>query len=115
MKKRNFNSIIPRDDSLNGKRGVRPYDREAIYLWLYEHSDRRGIIIFKQRLVAEKLGIPYQTLCNIYNDFIKIGFIIKHGPSQFEVVFHPEEIDWGIEFKEKQFEIRKERLNKIEE
>ena len=106
-KKRTFSTIIDRDELADGKRGVRPYNREQIYRWLYEHSDHRGIVIFSQRDVAKQLEIGYQNICNIYHDFVETGHMIKYGKF-YEIVYDPDELDWGESFRQTQSAIRKE-------
>lgn len=106
-KKRTFSSVIDRVESTGGKRGVRPYNREQIYQWLYDHSDSRGIIIYQQKEVAQKIDINYQAVCQIYKDFCDIGYLKKYGKF-FEVVHHPDELDWSAELEEELSRVRKQ-------
>lgn len=105
MTKRKYSSIIDRE-SPEGYRGVTAYNREQIHQWLYDHSDDRGIIVYTQQQIAEMLEIGYQNLSTIFSDFVETGLLKKHGPRFFEVVYHPEELDWG-EINKKQREVRK--------
>lgn len=88
-------------------RGQKPYDREKIYRWLYENSDSRGIVIFTQRQVSEKLDISYQSISTIYTDLIDIGYMKKHGRIYFEIIYDPDDLDWGEDFKQEQIKLRK--------
>lgn len=105
-KTRDYSNIISRGGN-DGKRGFRPYSRQEIYQWLYDNSDIRGIVIYSQKEVAEKLGIGYQNISTIYSDFVKIGFMKKHSAREFEVVHHADEVEWTEEILEKLSEIRK--------
>ena len=85
----------------NSDPGRAGYNREEIFLWMYEHSDSRGIIVYNQRQVAQLLDISYQHLCYIYKDFVDVGLLKKHGSRYFEVVPHPEDVVWDEAFNER--------------
>lgn len=102
-----------------GNRGMHLYNRQEIYEWLYKNSDSRGMVVMTQKQVAERLGIRYQLISQIYSEFIAIGYIVKHGHhkngAKFEIVHHPDELDWGDEFTEKIFAARQEYKNRNKE
>lgn len=104
---RTYSKVIDREESVNGRRGQRPYRRDQIYQWLYDNSDSRGIVIYNQRQVAELLDIGYQNICQIYNDFIEVGYIIKHNKKCFEIVHDPDDLDWSMDFQDELSRIRK--------
>lgn len=100
-----FSTVVGQEEPLPGVRGRRAYDREHIYRWLYENSDHRGIVVYTQRAIATKLEISYQTLSEIFTDFCETGHLKKHG-LQFEVVYDPDDLDWGEKFKKAQVIVR---------
>lgn len=106
MGKLKYSSIIDREPLIEGQKGQRPYNREQIYRWLYENSDHRGIIVFSQQDISKKLEIGYQNLSTIFSDFVATGHLRKHG-WQFEVMYDPDDLDWGDKFKAAQAEVRK--------
>jgi len=119
MKKITHPKVISMQRQYQGGSGMHVYNRQEVYEWLYKNSDSRGIVIMSQRKVAEKLGMRYQLISQIFSEFIAIGYIVKHGydknGARFEIVHHPDELDWGEEFLEKIFIARKEYNNKNKE
>lgn len=106
MGKRKYSTIIDREPVPEGQRGQRPYNREQIYRWLYEHSDHRGIIIYTQQDISKMLEIGYQNLSTIFTDFVTTGHLKKYG-RHYEVVFDPDDLDWGEKFRSVHAKIRK--------
>lgn len=106
MAERKYSSIIDREEPTPGKPGRRPYNREQIYRWLYTNSDHRGIVVFSQQDISKKLEIGYQNLSTIFTDFVTTGHLKKYGRN-YEVVFDPDDLDWGEKFRSVHAEIRK--------
>ena len=103
---RDYSEHLDRED-YKGKRGARAYDREAIYRFMFDNSDKFGIIRYKQPELARMLDVTKQFITYTMGDFVTMGMLVKHGRDQFECMVDPETFDWGVAFQEKQSELRK--------
>ena len=103
---RDYSAYLDRED-FKGKRGARAYDREAIYRFMFDNSDRYGIIRYKQPELARMLDVTKQFITYTMQDFVAMRMLVKHGRDNFECMVDPDAFDWGITFQEKQSELRK--------
>ena len=54
------------------------HNREELYMQLWEHTDRLGILKHSQYDLAAMLGIPYQRLSVICSEYQKAGYMKKY-------------------------------------
>lgn len=69
------------------------HNREELYMQLWEHTDRLGILQKSQLDLAEILGIPYQRLSVICKEYQKAGLMKKYR-HRFQMK-NPDRIDWA--------------------
>lgn len=96
-----YSTVIRQIDNPYGPRKL--YDREQIYRWLWDHSDRRGIVVFSKKEVAEKLEIERKMMYNIFREFVYTGHLKEHGSGvnqKFECMWHPDLCDWSEKYYE---------------
>jgi hypothetical protein len=87
--------------------GKRTYDPKQIYQYLFDNTDRYGIIIYTQAELAEAIKIRYETMNYIISDFISVGFIEKVNKKTFRILQHPDKIEWTEELYKRLSELRK--------
>ena len=88
-------------------RGMRAYDPEQVYRYLFDNSDRYGIIIYTQKDLAEAIKIQRETLNYFYQDFLAIGLLEKVSRAKFKVMVHPDEFEWTDEVYDTLSRLRK--------
>ena len=69
------------------------HDREQVYRRVWEHTDRRGMVLKSQGEMADILGIPYQRLSVIYTEFQEQGLMRKYR-HKFQALRSPDSVDW---------------------
>lgn len=74
------------------------HSRERIYRFLWNIRDHRNVVALKQGEVANKLGISYQAMSEIFSEFKDLGLLQKHK-HDFLVVYDPDKIPWDTKFK----------------
>lgn len=83
------------------------HDRENIYRFLWENSDRHGFIRLSQQEVSKELGVSFQRLHEIYLEFIDLGRM-KKFKNRFQVR-DPDGFLWDETYSEQAREFRAKR------
>ena len=73
------------------------HSRERIYRFLWNIRDQRDCVALSQGEVADRLGISYQAMSEIFSEFKDMGMLEKHK-HDFLVVYDPDKIPWGPKF-----------------
>lgn len=99
-----LSELQPKEKSQVGKR---TYDPRQLYQYLFDNSDRYGIIVYTQKELADAIRVQRETINYIIKDFIEMGFMEKIGRSTFKVLIKPEDIEWTEEVYNRLSELRK--------
>lgn len=87
--------------------GRRGYDPEQILQYLYENTDRIGVIIYSQKDMADAIDMSRESMGNFYMDFQTLGFIEKIDARNFQFIVNPKDVIWDEELYETFFALRK--------
>ena len=82
-------------------------DREHLYRFLWENSNRHNFILLTQQQVSKQYGIGYQRLSEIYLEFQETGRMKKYS-NRFQIK-DPDTLDWSEEYSKEAKSFRSER------
>jgi hypothetical protein len=92
------------DPDPNG--GVTGYRRDQIYRYLFDNTDRYGIIVYSIIDLARAAQVDRHRLGFIFKEFVEMGLMDKVG-KKYRCLVDPDEYDWGEEFLAESKRIRK--------
>ncbi len=69
-------------------------DRELLYLFMWKHTDKKGILLLSQQEIADRLGVHKITITKIMKELRDLGLLQKKG-NLFKVL-NPEVTIWGL-------------------
>jgi hypothetical protein len=78
-------------------------DRERLYRSLYEYTDEYGVLTKRQKELAPLVGMGYQRLCRVFQEFCWTGRMVKRG-WEFQM-FDPDSFEWGDSYSEERAQV----------
>jgi hypothetical protein len=98
-------SKLPKRDK--STKGSRSYDPRQVYQYIFDNSDRYGIIVYTQFELADAIKIQRETMNYFFLDFMTLGFIEKINKKTFKVLRDPKTIEWTDELMDELERLRK--------
>lgn len=87
--------------------GRKTYDPKQIFQYLFDNSDRYGIIVYTQKELADAIRVHRETMNYIYQDFMQIGLLEKVDKKTFRILQEPDKFEWTEEVYDRLAELRK--------
>lgn len=77
--------------------GKLPYDRETVYLYMWEKCrGRGGMVTESTQNISDAMGFTNRTMQTIMSEFLDSGLIVKrHG--RFYMMKDPELMKWDVD------------------
>ena len=107
MGNREFSPFLSKLEPKEKQLGSRTYDPRQLYQYIFDNSDRYGIIVYTQKELAEAIRIQRETMNYFFKDFIEMGMIEKVNKNTFKVLVDPNEFEWTEEVYNRLSELRK--------
>lgn len=82
------------------------FDREELYRLLWNDADRHGFLKRNQKDLAKEVGLSYQRLSEIMDEFIALGRVKKIG-RRFQLR-SPDSFTWGSDYDAASYKYRHE-------
>jgi hypothetical protein len=73
--------------------GHRRIDRKEMYEFIWENTDENNCFVYSQGEYADILGIRFQWLSVIFNEFVQLGLLEK-DKYKYSPVYPPERVPW---------------------
>ena len=94
-----------------GGRGRRPYEPSHIYRFLFDNTDKHGVVLYTLKELARTAIIDVNVLKYHISDMKKLGYITDHGRG-YRLLKTPSEIEWNDELYDKLDELRKTHFSR---
>ena len=94
------------DEDVNG--GVPGYRRDQIYKYLFDNTDRYGIIAYNINDLARAVEMDPSRFRTICSELVELGVMDKPSHGKWRCIVDPDKYDWGDSFLKKSKEVRKQ-------
>ena len=89
--------------------GRRPYEPKHLYQYLFDNTDRHGVVLYSLSQLANTAQVTWHKLGNFVADMKKLGYMETYGPRGVRIKVHPSKVDWEGGVYDKLDELKKER------